>query len=648
MAAGLLLLSIPLWGQSDMGTPSSLGASGGQTHLGYPQDWSSRHLLMSGTRAEDLLTAGAYDPRYVYNTVMRQVAVEKARKAKEDALMAPGIGIGLPRPPSRRPMKIDWAVSLENGYVAQKQFPAKYQFSVTAESSSADYVLFGLTVPSGTQANMVGINNLYTAMTPTPCNGGLPLVAFAYNTVTQTGGQIKTSPTLSEDGTKVAFVESTTAGAYFHVLVLPNPIPVTSGTAVGTVLKPKTPTTCTTPTTAGCMTTLAIETTATDSNSSPWVDYRADTAYVGTDGGVLYKITPVFGGGAPALVNDSANWPVTVSPTSASAPTTNQSCNTVLTDPIVDNYSGKIFIGNGGGFLYAVNLTSPAKTTSATQTIGWAWTGAITNCAGIPTGGGSGQAGTGVVDAPIVVVDAANYGVNQVFAFTGCSYVLGVGGAVSQLPATFTTGVPTTANTVDLGSATGAGDCTSANLHSGTVDNLFWLYGSAQGHLITCGFVNKGGTPSEPEMYMFPFSGGVIEGGPVDYAAAYTFLIDSTRGDECSPLTEFYNGTTDLMFFGVGGPATTPTDGYLEASTLNATSLTTPVCSGTSTCVTAPSALQATSGIVIDNQLSNGGTNIYFTTQAAGDVGGQKCPSGLTGGSANPYCAVKLTQSGLQ
>jgi len=48
---------------------------------------------------------------------------------------------------------------------------------------------------------------------------------------------------------------------------------------------------------------------------------------------------------------------------------------------------------------------------------------------------------------------------------------------------------------------------------------------------------------------------------------------------------------------------------------------------------------------VIDNQLSNGGTNIYFTTLAAGSVNGQKC--NVTGGAANPYCAVKLTQSGL-
>jgi hypothetical protein len=49
---------------------------------------------------------------------------------------------------------------------------------------------------------------------------------------------------------------------------------------------------------------------------------------------------------------------------------------------------------------------------------------------------------------------------------------------------------------------------------------------------------------------------------------------------------------------------------------------------------------------VIDNQLSNGGTNIYFSTLAAGSVNGQQC--NVTGGAANPYCAVKLTQSGLQ
>ena len=347
VAAGVLLLGLPLYGQADMDTdePSPASVSQGQTHLGFPQDWSSRHLVIAGASIDDVLAAGNYDPRYAFNAVHRMVALRNARQAEEEWR----IGVWGPWPP-RRPshkMKIDWAVSLENGYVAQKQFPAKFQFSVTADSCS-DYVLMGLTVTSGTQANLVGISNLYTGGT-LACNGGQPLVAFAYNTLKH-GGQIVTSPTLSEDGTKVAFVESTATGAYFHVLVLPNPIPTTAATAYGTVALPKTPGNCPSgnPTTVNCMTDLPIETTATDSNSSPWIDYNSDTAYVGSDAGMLYKITPVFKGGAPALVNDAANWPVTVSQTSATAPTTNQSCNTVLTDPIIDNVSGRIFIGDGG------------------------------------------------------------------------------------------------------------------------------------------------------------------------------------------------------------------------------------------------------------------------------------------------------------
>jgi hypothetical protein len=598
-AVGVLVLGIPLSGQEAMEKVSSGDASASPAHLGYPQDWSSRHLLMPGMRAEDVLAAGDRDPRHVYNMVMRQVALRNLR-----------IGVN---PPRRRTMKIDWAVSLENGYVPQNQYPPKYQFDVVQEDCNSDYIVFGLTVTSGTQANLVGINNLYTGATP-PCNSGSPWVAFAYNTVTQSGGQIKTSPEISPDGTKVAFVESTGGASYFHVLVLPSPIP-TPPAHDGTVLSPLTPTSCTNPTTPGCMTSLTIETTATNSNSSPWIDYNADTAYVGADNGVLYKITPVFRGGAPALVS-TGGWPVTVS----------TQATKVLTAPVVDDTAGMIFLGDGEGYLYSVSLTSPGGTYAAQQTIGWATHGA----------------GTGIVDPPIAITDPANPATDQVFAFTGCSYVLGIGGAVSQLPANFATGVPTTSNTVDLGSASGDGDCTGNNVHAGTFDNAFWANGSTSGHMIVCGFVNNGGVPSAPEMYMFPFTAGVLNNST---APTTTFQINNTKGDECSPLTEFYNGTTDRLFFGVGGT----TDGYLKSSTIT-TSLTTPTtCTAgapTSSCLTSPSVLGGTSGIVIDNELSNGGTNIYFSTLGQGSVNNQKC--NVSGGAANPYCAVKLTQSALQ
>ena len=167
------------------------------------------------------------------------------------------------------PVKIDWAVSLENGYVPRKNFPAKYQFDIVAESCNSDYVVFGLTVTgTKTQANLVGINNLYTEATP-KCNSGTPWVAFAYNTALQAGEQITTSPTISGDGTKVAFVSSTASATYFHVLALPNPIP-TPPSQTGTVLSPQTPTTCAAgPTTPGCMTTLRVSNTSGDTNSSP-------------------------------------------------------------------------------------------------------------------------------------------------------------------------------------------------------------------------------------------------------------------------------------------------------------------------------------------------------------------------------------------
>jgi hypothetical protein len=609
-------MGIPLSGQAGREGTSQGDASDEPTHLGYPQDWSSRHLLMPGARAEDVLAAGDHDPRYVYNMVMRQVAVENLRKAAEEA----PIGIFGPLPPRRIPpriprqkMKIDWAVSLENGYVPQNQFPAKYQFDVVAENCNSDYIVFGLTVTSGTQANLVGINNLYTSASP-PCNSGSPWVAFAFNAATH-GGLIETSPVISTDGTKVAFVESTSGASYFHVLVLPNTMP-TPPSQDGTVLSPLTPLPCTNPTTTFCMTDLTIESSASNSNSSPWVDYSTDTAYVGADNGLLYKITPVFGGGAPALVNDPSNWPVTVSTQSTK----------VLTAPVVDDTSGRIFLGDGYGYLYAVSLTNPGKTYAAQLAVGWVGNGA----------------GTGIVDPPYAVTDPANPTVDQVFAFTGCSEVEGIGGAISQVGANFTSSTAlTTSNTVDLGSGHGNGDCTGGNVHSGTFDNAFWVNGSTSGHMIACGFVS--GTsgapliPSNPKMYFFPFASNVITS-----TGSSTFVVNNTVGDECSPLTEFYNGTTDRMFFGVGS-----TDGYLESSTIT-TSLTTPTCTGapTSSCVTAPSALGGTSGIVIDNELSNGGTNIYFSTMAPGSVNGQKC--NVSGGTANPYCAVKLTQSALQ
>jgi hypothetical protein len=585
---------------AENGTSDS--SAGGATSLGYPQDWSSRHLVMTGNDDSAALKAGLTEPRHVYNLVRRRAAIESAKRGRK---------------PRKGAIKVDWSVSLENGFVPEDQFPALYSFGTNTQDCNKDYMVMGLTVASGTQANLVGINNLYTGAIPT-CNGGVPWVAFAYNTITQGGGQITTSPAISAFGFKVAFVETATAGSYFHVLALPNPIPVPPS-KIGTVLLPATPSSCATPVGAGCMTTVQIS--AGHTPTSPWVDYGTDTAYVGTDDGKLYKITPVFGGGAPAVVADT-NWPVTVAPS-----------GTVLTDSTVDDNAGRIFIGDGTGYLYAISLANPAKTTAAKLAIGWVGHGA----------------GTGIVDPPIIVNDSANPAIDQVFAFTGCSNVIGIGGGISQVPANFTSA--SAFSTADLGSATGAGDCTGGNVHSGDFDNEFWMNGTTKGHIMACGFVSgksgAGLTPSNPKMYMYPFVGGQVPGPPA--APTTSWAINNSLGDECSPLTEFFDGTTDRLFFGVGGPAAGPSDGFIKSSSITSGL---PVASGcsngapTATCVTAPHKLGGTSGIIVDNQLANGGANIYFGTLAPGSVNGQKC--NVAGGTANPYCAVKLTQGALQ
>ncbi len=583
------------------GAQSKTGASDqAQRHYGYPIDWSSRQVVLAGNSTAKALSAGQHEPRQVYNMARRMAAIERERRHRA-------------RPNERHHIKIDWAVSLENGYVAPNQYPTKYSFQVTSDDCNKDYILFALRLATGagTQANVVGINNLYTGGTLN-CNSGSPWVAFAYNAITQTGGQILTSPTVSAEGDKVAFIESSASGSYFHVLVLPSPIPAPPS-HTGTVLAPQTPSSCAAPTVTGCMTTVQIS-AATNTLASPWIDYTNDTAYVGTDDGKLYKISPVFHSTAPQVISDT-NWPVTV--------TTGTS--KVLASPVADNSANRVFLGDGNGLFYAIDMTAPAHGVAASQTVGWSGHGA----------------GTAIVDPAIVVNDPANAAVDQVFAFTGCSNVVGIGGAVNQLPANFTNASTYTA--VNLGSSDGQGNCTTQNVHLGAFDNAFWNNGSTSGHMIACGFVNNGGAPAAPQMYMFGFN---TTTHILNTTATKTFQIDNNKGEECSPLTEFYDGTTDRVFYGTGSSTT----GFFKSTTVTATSISTSGnCTNagpTNTCVTAPAALGGTSGSVIDNQVSNGGTNIYFSTVAPGDVSGTKC--NVSGGTANPYCAVKLTQATLK
>ena len=121
------------------------------------------------------------------------------------------------------------------------------------------------------------------------------------------------------------FVSGATPRARFNVLtwvagqgsVGAPAIPGTGGSAVTSL-------DYTNITNAGC-----TATGAGDSNSSPYIDYKNNAAYVGADNGKLYRIKNVFTG-TPVV-----DYCITVA------------ANAALTSPVYDSFSKKVFVSDG-------------------------------------------------------------------------------------------------------------------------------------------------------------------------------------------------------------------------------------------------------------------------------------------------------------
>ena len=288
-----------------------------RSHVGVPQDWSQHHIVFSRDALLQHPEVIYQEPRVLHQAMQRW--------QRPNSSVFHGA-----EPPHRRPassLQRDWNVNLR-GRISVNMFPAKYSFDPALPPDCVhDYVVFGLTNAgvTGGAANLVAFNNLYSG------TGGLcglaPTVLFAYNITTVTGGHIVTSPVLSVDGTKIAFVESAAGQAIFHVLTW------TAGQ--GTI----SPANAAAPT----MTSTPLVPAAGSTTSSPWVDYSNDIAYLGADNGRIYKITGVFHG-TPTLAG--APWPVTVS------------TNLRLTPPVLDVTRGLLMVGSLNGRLYQINTTT--------------------------------------------------------------------------------------------------------------------------------------------------------------------------------------------------------------------------------------------------------------------------------------------------
>ena len=474
---------------------------------GTPEDWTHHHVVFSDPGTLHEASAGASfdtwykavtDPRFTYQRHMRGEhprkwnGRDKDQENDADKQSDDDKGnVGLKNDPLGR----DWSATLGGAGVAPGVFPAKWTFSTTALPTCNDYVVFPVNRAgvSGSQPNIVGYKNLYVNASGTGACLGLtaPTILFSYYVGT---GTVQTSPVLGLSVGQVAYVESIAGGSKFHVLKGAG-----TGASNGTVASPALPGTGNTASDVGVTLNGGVSVT----RSSPFYSYSTDAAYVGDDGGKLHKLTPVFNG-TPAEVT-TGGWPVTVS----------TQTNKILTGPVYDGVSGRVYVGDSQGYLYSVSAT------------------------GVVTQSGLLGSGTGIVSPPIMDLISSS-----LFVFVGDN-AGGTGSAVFAFniaSGNITSGSTGSSVTVGTGS-------TTVPVYEGSFDNIYYsspIQTQPAGNLYVCG--NAGG---QPTLYKIPitYSSGPVLGSPV------TGPVLASGNVGCSPLTEFQNSSTntDWLFGGVSG-----------------------------------------------------------------------------------------------
>jgi hypothetical protein len=515
--------------------------------IGVPEDWTHHRIKFNRIALRQHPELAGQEPRAAMQLYREAFIAAQSTFGRSPVFQSFSASTAAPHR--------DWSISLGTGRLQPGAYPAKWQSDPTLPPScTADFVIYGLNVAgvTGGQPSIVGLNRLYSDGGNPLCPGfNQPNFLFSYNTTTLNNGRILTSPVLSLDGKKVAFVEtSTVAGARnstVHVLKIP-----TSGsqaTATPSVAPP-----------VGAVLDAPLA-AASNTRSSPWVDYKNDILYVGLDNGRLYKVTGIFKG-TPTTVA-TAPWPILIAN------------NNVLSSPVLDANTGRLFIGAANGRVFALNVNSPAAP------------------ALIQVGRSAGP-NPGIYDSPMF--DATG---GTIFAITSNDSVL-TGASVVQIDAT-TFSIVTR---VLIGQGSTGGGAT-VNLFDGDFDAAYFNNPST-GHILVCG---TGPADKTPYRYLLPFNGsGVLQPGS-------SVQLTTNAAARCSPVTEFFNsniaGGTDFFFWGVSQSC----PGFGAAGCIM--SLTNGA--------TQQSARQngGTSGIVIDNTYVNatftGGSSIYYSSGAAPD-----------------------------
>ena len=418
---------------------------------------------------------------------------------------------------------------------------------------------------------------------------------------------------ISLDGTKIAYVESAAASTVFHVLTWV----AGQGTSATASAAPTVNGSCSAGTTS-CLKSVTLSATATNTLSSPWVDYQTDKAFVGTNDGKIYSISCVFN--CALNSNPTIDWTYTL-PVAGSG-----GASAAPNGPVYDYPSGRLFVGDQLGELWVINAGTAMPTLNAGPVMiggggctvadppGRTGTGA--DCA---ASGGS----FGIPDS--VIMDSS--GVSQrIFAFSGNDGTAGASATLAQLKFDLTGLVRVHIGLGGVGNTT-----TNVDIHTGIFDNNYYGASPTTGHLFSCGT-----GPNDTSAYFYWI--GFTSYPTMNSATTGSIARGTSAGNPCTPLTEIFNPNVnlnnvsnpvihDIVISGVVGAGA---DGVLRSDDITSGTIT-----GTLSGVNYPGGI---SGIIFDNvSTSAQASSVYFSTLTTSNTG-------TCGGNR---CAVKLTQDGL-
>ena len=452
------------------------------------------------------------------------------------------------------------AFSFQTDPGAGEGFPAKYVFDVTAAPScSNDFVAIGIGAnpASGGQANILGVNNLYStspASAAPNCTTNGPTVMFAYASGT---GEVPASVAISLNGTQLAYNENILTGeSYFHILTI--------GTTGSNGTSPTNAVVPGTGNNAVDKTVLLSPdggVTNQSSTSSPFIVYTdndvSDVAYVttyssaGTGSGYLYKISNVFNGSAtPTVV-----WSVSI--------------NAIPSTPVYDSASNSVIFTDSMGRIDYVADSGTSPTLVYGPIVA-----------------------SGTTSLNPVILDNRSHYVYATFNTNGTNAI------VVQAPTSLASSVSV---------AVGTGNTT----YTGPYDvqfNKAWYTGVGTPLMYVVGT----GSGTTPTLYSVGFNGSGLLNGTADGTTAAL----TTGAADASPITEFYNPTLakDFLFVGVTNNCVATTNGGNAGCvmTLDITAGLPTVDAGT----TSLAAAGGTTGIIIDNDSSiTQASSIYYATK---------------------------------